>query len=110
MHYKKSVFRSLAMVSQLGISVMTPIFLCIFIGHYIDSHFGTSLLVPFLILGVLTGGRCGWIMAKKTLDAEKRDDEREILARHQARPNTGIQKPKTPSRVLKEADIDKEKD
>ena len=28
MGYKKQVFRSLAMVTQLGISVMTPIFLC----------------------------------------------------------------------------------
>ena len=38
MGYKKQVFRSLAMVSQLGISVMTPIFLCISAGYYVDTH------------------------------------------------------------------------
>ena len=44
---KKQVFRSLAMVTQLGISVMTPIFLCIFAGYYADTHFGTNTMFFF---------------------------------------------------------------
>ena len=59
-HYKRSVFRSLAMVTQLGFSVLTPILLCVYTGYLVDSHFGTKLMVPMLILGVLAGGRCGW--------------------------------------------------
>ena len=55
MGYKKQVFRSLAMVTQLGISVMTPIFLCIFAGCWIDNHLGTKTVLLFLLLGVLAG-------------------------------------------------------
>ena len=38
-HYKRSVFRSLAMVTQLGFSVLTPILLCVYTGYLVDSHF-----------------------------------------------------------------------
>ena len=75
-HYKKSVFRSLAMVTQLGFSVLTPVLLCVYTGYLVDSHFGTKLMVPMLILGVLAGGRCGWVMAKNTLMQEQKEDER----------------------------------
>jgi hypothetical protein len=40
MHYKKSVFRSLAMITQLGLCVVTPVFLCVFIGYQVDSRLG----------------------------------------------------------------------
>ena len=76
MHYKRSVFRSLAMVTQLGFSVLTPILLCVYTGYLVDSHFGTKLMVPMLILGVLAGGRCGWVMARNTLLQEQKEDER----------------------------------
>ena len=57
MKYKKSVYRSLAMVTQLGFCVLTPVFLGIFAGSYLDSRYGTHLTLVFLILGVLGGGR-----------------------------------------------------
>ena len=77
MGYKKQVFRSLAMVTQLGISVMTPIFLCIFAGCWVDNHFGTKTVLLFLLLGVLAGGRCGYHMAKITFLAGEKDDRKE---------------------------------
>ena len=58
MNYKKSVYRSLAMVTQLGFCVLTPVFLGIFAGSYLDSRYGTHLTLVFLILGVL-GDRPG---------------------------------------------------
>lgn len=99
MQYKKSVFRSLAMVTQLGLSVITPIFLCIFTGYYIDLYFGTKLIIPLLILGTLSGGRCAYVLAKKTLEAEKREDEKEALRRREEKDSTIVHKPKTKSRV-----------
>ena len=83
MKYKKSVFRSLAMVSQLGFCVMAPIFLCIFIGYQVDSRFGMKTLVPLLILGVLAGGKSAWHLAVKTLEQERREDE-ELLRERQS--------------------------
>ena len=82
-HYKRSVFRSLAMVTQLGFSVLTPILLCVYTGYLVDSHFGTKLMVPMLILGVLAGGRCGWVMARNTLLQEQKEDERLGTKRNQ---------------------------
>lgn len=99
MQYKKSVFRSLAMVTQLGLSVITPVFLCVFIGYQIDSRFGTKWMIPLLILGILAGGRCAWMMAVKVLEAERREDEMLRQERKSAGVRAGISKPKQPSRI-----------
>ena len=98
-HYKKSVFRSLAMVTQLGLSVLTPILLCIYTGYLVDSHFGMKLMVPMLILGVLAGGRCGFLMAKNTLLQEQKEDERLRQEQRAGKERSGISKPKQPSRI-----------
>ena len=85
MHYKKSVFRSLAMVTQLGLSVLTPILLCIYTGYLVDSHFGTKLMVPML--------------AKNTLLQEQKEDERLRREQQAGQQRSGISKPKQPSRI-----------
>lgn len=111
MHYRKSVFRSLAMVTQLGLCVVTPVFLCIFIGYQIDTRFGLKTMVPMLILGVLAGGRCAWLMAKQTLLQEQKEDEAIRRERSSKDPRAGISKPKQPSRIRKDvqtADEDRE--
>ncbi len=102
MHYKRSVFRSLAMVTQLGFSVLTPILLCVYTGYLVDSHFGTKLMVPMLILGVLAGGRCGWIMARNTLLQEQKGGRALTAAAECGQGRSGISKPKQPSRIFHE--------
>lgn len=103
MGYKKQVFRSLAMVTQLGISVMTPIFLCIFAGYCVDTHFGMKTMIFFLIAGVLAGGRCGWQMVKMTFLAEEKDEQKELERQKESRKaepkHPSVSKPKRPSRV-----------
>lgn len=103
MHYRKSVFRSLAMVTQLGLCVVTPVFLCVFIGYQIDTRLGVKTMVPMLILGVLAGGRCAWQMAKRTLLEEQREDEHIRQERAGREPHEGVSKPKQPSRIRKDA-------
>lgn len=100
--YKKSVFRSLAMVTQLGLSVMTPIFLCILAGYYIDSRFGTRSILIFLLLGVLAGGQCGYRMAKQTLRVSEKEDEKERMERkkqQEGMKREEVRKPKPVSRI-----------
>ena len=103
MGHKKQVFRSLAMVTQLGISVMTPIFLCIVAGYYVDTYFGTKTMMFFLILGVLAGCRCGYQMAKMTVLAGEREEKKEREEQQkqmEAYPKyEAVSKPKEPSRV-----------
>lgn len=108
--YKKSVFRSLAMVTQLGLSVLTPIFLCTLAGYYIDSWFGTKSMVFLIIIGAMAGGRCAYVLAVKTLEAEKRDDERERQNRPEREKRVEVSKPKQPSRVRKEAQVTEKTD
>ena len=104
--YKKSVFRSLAMVTQLGLCVLAPIFLCIFIGYWLDSQYGMKTMVPLLILGVLAGGKSAWHLAVKTLEQERREDEAVLNEQQSQRERTGISRPKQPSRVRKEPEGD----
>ena len=79
MGYKKSVFQSLAMVTQLGLCVVTPVLFCVFAGNYIDSRYGTKTLVFLLILGTLGGGRGAYVMAKRLIDRQAREEEEERL-------------------------------
>ena len=102
MKYKKSVFRNMAMVTQLGISVLAPIFLCIFIGYQVDSRYGMKTLVPLLILGVLAGGKSAWHLAVKSLEQERREDEVVMQERQNQGERIGISRPKRPSRIRRE--------
>lgn len=75
MSYKKGVFRNLALITQLGIQMLAPVFICIFVGLFLDKHFGTKLFLVFLVLGFLAGGRNMYMMARHSMDQEKKEDE-----------------------------------
>lgn len=66
MKYNKSVYKSLALVTQLGINMLVPIFLCSFLGIYIDRKFQTNFwMVSLFFVGALAGFRNSYIAAKK---------------------------------------------
>lgn len=77
MHRKKNGLENLVLISQLGINVMTPVFLCLIAGEWLDRRFGTGLTVPFLILGILSGGLSAYKMAKAVIDKEREKEENE---------------------------------
>ena len=100
MGYKKSVFQSLA--TQLGLCVVTPVLFCVFAGNYIDSRYGTKTLVFLLILGTLGGGRGAYVMAKRLIDRQAREEEEErlrLLESVLCSEDQSMTKPKTPSRI-----------
>lgn len=104
MGYKKSVFRSLVMVSQLGLCVLTPILFCILAGGYIDARYGTKTLVILVVLGTLGGGRAAYVMAKRLIDDEakaSRKEEEERIQKVLEEAGGSVSKPKTASRVIK---------
>lgn len=100
--YKKSVFRSLAMVTQLGLSIVTPVFLCVFVGYQLDTRLGTKWMVPLLILGVLAGGRSAWLLTRRILEQEKKDDAILQQEKQAKSTRTGTSRPKQPSRIRTE--------
>lgn len=102
MRYKRSVFRSLAMVTQLGLCVLTPTILGIAAGSFLDARFGTKVTLILLVLGVLGGGRGAYLMAKRIVEQEAREEKaererqmREVLAD----AGNSADRPKRPSRI-----------
>lgn len=61
--YKKDVFANFALITQLGICMMTPIFLMLALGIYLEKKTGLFLMIPFLVLGILAGGRSTYLLA-----------------------------------------------
>ncbi len=102
MRYKKSVFRSLAMVTQLGLCVLTPTLIGIAAGVFLDSRFGTKTTLVLLVLGVLGGGRGAYLMAKRLIEREAREDRKERekhLEEVLAAADRSVSRPKRPSRI-----------
>lgn len=76
MRYNKSVFQSLTLISQFGITMLVPIFLCSLVGWYIDEKIGTSYwFVVLFFVGALAGFRNIFILAKKIY--QDKDEEKE---------------------------------
>lgn len=100
MHFNKAVFRSLAMVSQVGFCVLAPVLFCVYVGYRIDSRYGTMWTIPLLLLGVAGGGRCAWRMIHSVMARERRDQEEQRREREKTVTRTGTSRPKQPSRIF----------
>lgn len=78
MKKKNTIVKSFSLISQLGISVITPIVLCTVIGLKVEEHLGIPVTVPLIILGVLAGGRNAYVLVNqvvKEMAAEKDEDD-----------------------------------
>ena len=69
MKYNRNVYHALTMISQFGINMLVPIFLCSFIGIAIDKKCGTSYwMVILFFVGALAGFTNVFRFAKKIYD------------------------------------------
>ena len=76
---KKSVFRSLALVTQFGITMLVPILLCTLIGVYLGKRFQIPFItVPLFVIGALAGFRNVYVLAKKTYENKDEKDAKKI--------------------------------
>lgn len=71
------IIRMLSLITQLGITMLTSVFLCMFIGLWIDRKFSTHLFLPFLILGVLGGIRGVYSLVRRYINDDSREDSDE---------------------------------
>lgn len=69
--------RSLAMVTQLGISMLAPLILCVCLGIWLDETFGWSVTAVLVVLGIMAGARNTWILANDVGLPKKRGREDE---------------------------------
>lgn len=75
--YNKSVYRSLALISQFGINMLVPIFLCTFLGIWLDERLGTSwIMLVLFFIGALAGFRNCYLVAKRIYQNKGDDNAR----------------------------------
>lgn len=74
--YKRSVYQSLAVLTQFGINMLVPIFLCSFAGLFLDRKLGTAFwFVLLFFAGALAGFRNIFILAKKIYEGDQKDED-----------------------------------
>ena len=74
MKYDKSVYRSLTLITQFGINMIVPIFMCTALGVYIGKKLSIKwIVIPFFMAGALAGFRNIFMMAKR-IYSDKEDN------------------------------------
>ena len=67
--YNRNVYHALTMISQFGINMLVPIFLCSFIGIAIDKKCGTSYwMIILFFVGACAGFTNVFRFAKRIYD------------------------------------------
>ena len=77
MNYKKSVYTTLAMISQVGISMVVPILLCTYAGVWLEEKFDFPWTVIMIVVGVLAGVRNVIAMVKRMKQIAEEDTDEE---------------------------------
>ena len=79
---QNKVFKALSMISQVGITMMTPILISGFIGMKLDQWLSTGYwFIIFLIMGVLAAFRSLYLLTRQFYsgDLEKEQAEQEYF-------------------------------
>lgn len=59
------IAKGLSMILQIGISMMVPVLLCLFIGYWLDKRLNTNyLMIIFIFLGIAAGVRSVYFITK----------------------------------------------
>lgn len=75
----RQVFKSFTMVSQIGISMLAPIFMCVFIGYYLDKRFSTGFwFILFLLLGIGAAFRNVYILTKPFYEKDMEKEHEQL--------------------------------
>lgn len=88
MKYKRNVYHAMTMITQFGINMLVPIFLCSFVGIYIDRWLGTSFwMVILFFVGAMAGFRNIYVFARRVYSMKS---ERDIVhGRKTVTPDAG---------------------
>lgn len=79
MKKNNDVIKGILMITQIGLTMMVPIFLCVFIGYQLDRHFQTGFwLIIFLILGVMAAFRNVYVLTKGFYAKDKSKEDAEL--------------------------------
>lgn len=75
----KGIVKGLMMVSQISISMLVPIFLCLFLGNFLNEKCDTVYFVPvFLFLGIAASIRNVYMLTKSFYAKDKKKEDEEL--------------------------------
>ena len=78
MRDKHGIGQAIVMITQLSINMLAPVFMCLFIGIWLDKRLGTGLAdTCFLILGIMGGIRGVYSLIHNILKQEDMEDKDE---------------------------------
>lgn len=82
--FNSDVFKSWALVLQLGISMLVPILMLVAIGYLIKTYLKVDLMLIFVILGFAVGIRNVYAILKNYLSTmdNSAKKESELMKRH----------------------------
>ena len=75
--YKSSVYKTLSLITQIGISIMVPIFLMLIIAIIIKNNYNINLILWFIIIGVVVGIRNTIVLIKNFINDNSISDKKE---------------------------------
>lgn len=77
MALKKEIIRTLALITQVGLSMLAPVLLCILLGIFLQKRFSVDLMLLLIILGLLAGCRNSWklLTEMRRTNADKSEDK-----------------------------------
>lgn len=76
---RNKIVRSFMMISQIGISMLVPIFLCLFFGVKLNEWLDTVAFVPiFLFLGIAAAFRNVYYLTKNFYAKDKAKEDEEL--------------------------------
>lgn len=78
MSLEKKVMKAVVMISQIGITMLVPIFLCLYIGIKMDEWLDTSFITIIgIILGIMAAFRNVYLITKQFYAKDKaKEDEK----------------------------------
>ena len=72
----KGIVKGIVMITQIGISVLVPIFLCLFVGKWLDGLFHTSYITLIgIALGIITAFRNIYKLTKQFYAKDKANED-----------------------------------
>ena len=70
--YDRSVFMSMSLISQFGITMVVPMAMMFAVGYFLDQYLGTSYWTILLFfVGALAGFRNIYTLARQIFDRKK---------------------------------------
>lgn len=85
--YKSVVFKTLVMITQVGISILVPIFFMLWLGLFIKDKTQIDLTVLFLIIGMVVGMRNAYVLIKPFINDKEENKKSELIAKHKKQLN-----------------------